>query len=167
MKFNEKIIFLRKQKGMTQEALAFKLGVSRQSVSKWETGECEPDIKKLKELANMFDVSLDYLLNDNYEDEVDEKEQSEENYNVYNNYHIEKNSWLIITIVSVILLIVAFVMSFFIEIDIHSGHSGFIGFLETWTIEAIIVKLIMLISMIFMIIGIIKIIMKSRSKNNV
>lgn len=38
MKFNEKIALLRKQKGMTQEALAFKLGISRQSVSKWETG---------------------------------------------------------------------------------------------------------------------------------
>ena len=62
MKFNEKIALLRKQKGMTQEALAFKLGISRQSVSKWETGECEPDLSKLKEIASMFEVSIDYLL---------------------------------------------------------------------------------------------------------
>ncbi len=64
MKFNEKLISLRKEKGMTQEELAYKLGVSRQSVSKWELGECEPDISKLKEISKLFQVSTDNLLFD-------------------------------------------------------------------------------------------------------
>ena len=110
MKFNEKIALLCKQKGMTQEALAFNLGISRQSVSKWETGECEPDLSKLKEIASMFEVSIDYLLNDNYEDEVDKGDKID-GYNVYNNYHIEKNSWLLITIVSLIVLLLDHILS--------------------------------------------------------
>ncbi len=65
MKFNEKLIKLRKEQGMTQETLAFSLGVSRQSVSKWELGEYEPDIAKLKELAKIFSVTVDYLVNEN------------------------------------------------------------------------------------------------------
>ncbi len=67
MKFNEKIYVLRKERNMTQEALAFEVGVSRQSVSKWETGEFEPNLSTLKRLAEIFDVSVDYLLNDDQE----------------------------------------------------------------------------------------------------
>lgn len=164
MKFNEKIALLRKQKGMTQEALAFKLGISRQSVSKWETGECEPDLSKLKEIASMFEVSIDYLLNDNYEDEVDKGDKTD-SYNVYNNYHIEKNPWLLITIVSVIVLLVTFIMSFFVKVDTGTDHSGFLGFLETWTVESSIVKVFMVTSIIFGVIGIVKII-NSKRKNH-
>lgn len=164
MKFNEKIALLRKQKGMTQEALAFKLGISRQSVSKWETGECEPDLSKLKEIASMFEVSIDYLLNDNYEDEVDKGDKTD-SYNVYNNYHIEKNSWLLITIVSLIVLLVTFIMSFFVKVDTGTDHSGFLGFLETWTVESSIVKVFMVASIIFGVIGIVKIINSKRKKH--
>ena len=49
---------------MTQEDLALRLGVSRQSISKWELGICDPDIQNLKEISKLFDVSFDYLLND-------------------------------------------------------------------------------------------------------
>lgn len=164
MKFNEKIALLRKQKGMTQEALAFKLGISRQSVSKWEKGECEPDLSKLKEIASMFEVSIDYLLNDNYEDEVDKGDKID-GYNVYNNYHIEKNSWLLITIVSLIVLLVTFIMSFFVKVDTGTDHSGFLGFLETWTVESSIVKVFMVTSIIFGVIGIVKIINSKRKKH--
>lgn len=73
MKFNEKLMKLRKEKGMTQEELAFELGVSRQSVSKWELGECEPDISKLKEISKLFQVSIDFLLLDDEERQQDEK----------------------------------------------------------------------------------------------
>lgn len=165
MKFNEKIALLRKQKGMTQEALAFKLGISRQSVSKWETGECEPDLSKLKEIASMFEVSIDYLLNDNYEDEVDKGDKTD-GYNVYNNYHIEKNPWLLITIVSLIVLLVTFIMSYFVKVDIDTNHSGFLGFLETWTVESSIVKVFMVASIIFGVIGIVKIINSKRRKHD-
>ena len=46
MKFNEKLINLRKQKGLSQEELGYKLNVTRQTVSKWELGETTPEINK-------------------------------------------------------------------------------------------------------------------------
>ena len=48
MKFNEKLQKLRKEKGMSQEALADELGVSRQAVSKWENGQVYPETEKLR-----------------------------------------------------------------------------------------------------------------------
>ena len=62
LKINEQIAFLRKQKGLTQEALADAIGVTNQSVSKWESGQCCPDITLLPELAKIFEVSIDELL---------------------------------------------------------------------------------------------------------
>lgn len=62
VKINEQISFLRKQKGITQEELAQVLGVTNQSVSKWESGICCPDIQLLPMLAQYFQVSVDELL---------------------------------------------------------------------------------------------------------
>lgn len=67
MKLHEKIFNQRKLKGMSQEELAEKIGVSRQAVSKWETGEALPEITKLKALAEVFGVTTDFLLNDDEE----------------------------------------------------------------------------------------------------
>ncbi len=64
MKLHEKIYTCRKKAGLSQEALAEKLGVSRQSVSKWETGESVPEINKLPILANIFNVTTDWLLSE-------------------------------------------------------------------------------------------------------
>lgn len=64
MTINEKISCCRKSNGYSQEALAELLGVSRQSVSKWETGEGMPEIGKLLPIANCFHVTTDWLLND-------------------------------------------------------------------------------------------------------
>lgn len=64
MKIHEKIFNQRKLKGMSQEELAEKVGVSRQAVSKWETGEAQPEITKLKALADVFGVTIDFLLDD-------------------------------------------------------------------------------------------------------
>lgn len=59
---NIKIAELRKQKNISQEELADVLNTSRQAISKWERGESYPDIDRLKDLARIFDVSIDYLL---------------------------------------------------------------------------------------------------------
>ena len=59
MTINEKISCCRKSNGYSQEALAELLGVSRQSVSKWETGEGMPEIGKLLPIANCFHVTTD------------------------------------------------------------------------------------------------------------
>ena len=61
-KIQEQIAFLRKQKGLTQEELAKALGVTNQAVSKWESGQCCPDIQLLPEMAMLFEVSVDELL---------------------------------------------------------------------------------------------------------
>lgn len=64
MKLFVKIQQLRKQNGMSQEKLAQLLGVSRQSVSKWESGQSLPEIDKIIQLSNIFEVTTDYLLKD-------------------------------------------------------------------------------------------------------
>ena len=62
MPLSEKILSLRTQMGLSQEDLAEKLGVSRQSVSKWETGQSVPDLDKLIKLADLFGISVDELV---------------------------------------------------------------------------------------------------------
>ncbi len=64
MRFEEKIVELRKQKGLSQEELAEQLGVSRQAVSRWELGQTLPDIPNLLQLCELFGVSADYLVKD-------------------------------------------------------------------------------------------------------
>ena len=62
MSFGEKLQMLRKKKGISQEQLAQQLDVSRQAISKWETGESLPETEKVILLAKFFDVTIDYLL---------------------------------------------------------------------------------------------------------
>ena len=62
LKINEQIATLRKQKDITQDELAQALGVTNQSVSKWESGACCPDIQLLPEIATYFGISVDELL---------------------------------------------------------------------------------------------------------
>ena len=64
----DKIIENRKKNGWSQEELADKLGVSRQSVSKWEGAQAVPDMKKILQLSELFGVSTDYLLKDEIEE---------------------------------------------------------------------------------------------------
>lgn len=65
----DKIINERKKCGWSQEELAEKLDVSRQSVSKWEGAQATPDIQKILKMAEVFGVSTDYLLRDELEPE--------------------------------------------------------------------------------------------------
>ena len=64
MIFADKLIALRKKSGWSQEELAEKLGVTRQSVSKWEGAQSVPDIDKILQLSRLFGVTTDYLLKD-------------------------------------------------------------------------------------------------------
>lgn len=67
MIFADKLIDLRKKHGWSQEELAEKMDVTRQSVSKWESAQSVPDIEKIIRLSELFNVSTDYLLKDNNE----------------------------------------------------------------------------------------------------
>ena len=68
MNFAEKMIELRKQQNLSQQDLADRLGVSRQAISRWETGAVQPLADSVKSLAQVFQVSTDYLLNDDLDD---------------------------------------------------------------------------------------------------
>lgn len=65
----DKIISLRKKSGWSQEELAQQLGVTRQSVSKWEGAQSVPDMDKILQMSRLFGVSTDYLLKDEIEAE--------------------------------------------------------------------------------------------------
>lgn len=70
MILSEKILSLRKKSGLSQEELAYQLDVSRQSVSKWESGASIPDLARILKLSEIFGVSTDYLLKDSMEEEA-------------------------------------------------------------------------------------------------
>ena len=64
MSLGEKIFKLRKEKGLSQEALAEQVGTTRQAISKWENNQGFPETEKLLLLSNIFEVSTDFLLKD-------------------------------------------------------------------------------------------------------
>ena len=64
MKFHEKLQVLRKERGFSQEELAERLDVSRQAVSKWESGQSYPETEKLIQISNLFGITVDHLLKD-------------------------------------------------------------------------------------------------------
>ena len=71
MKLSEKIIGLRKSNGLSQEDLAEKFDVSRQAISRWESGTAMPDVNNILQLSKLFGVTTDYLLNDDYQSDND------------------------------------------------------------------------------------------------
>ena len=89
MKFNEKIIMLRKNKNLSQENLGNKLGVARQTISKWELGETTPEMDKLIKMSEIFEITLDDLMKDT-EPNIDK--------NNANNTNTQKLAGLIIKI---------------------------------------------------------------------
>ena len=64
MNFNEKLIELRKSKHLSQEELGHEIGVSRQTVSKWESGQSYPDFQRLVLLSDYYGLTLDELVHD-------------------------------------------------------------------------------------------------------
>lgn len=65
MLLSEKLMQLRKKKGLSQQQVAEKLDVSRQTVSKWETGQTVPELNKARLLSELYNVTYDYLINEN------------------------------------------------------------------------------------------------------
>ena len=78
MKFGDKLVGLRKKNRLSQEELAEKLGVSRQSVSKWESNNAYPETDKIVQICNLFDCSMDDLINDQITDlkQIERKEKN-------------------------------------------------------------------------------------------
>lgn len=84
MNLSEKIYSCRKKAGLSQEALAEKLGVSRQAVSKWETAEAIPELSKIPMMAKIFGVTADWLLSEEEDFTTPPPEEDQ-----YNRYHEE------------------------------------------------------------------------------
>lgn len=100
MKFNEKLIELRKKNALSQEELGDKIQVARQTISKWELGETTPEMDKLIKLSELFEISLDELVKDN-------KEENQEKETPVKESNTQKLAGLIITILKVFGIIVA------------------------------------------------------------
>lgn len=86
MTCGEKITAIRKENNLTQEQFAELMGVSRQSVSKWELGTTFPDTEKLIKMSKLFSCSIDYLL----KEEVENRDinQLQESDNAKKNYYL-------------------------------------------------------------------------------
>ena len=99
MNFNEKLINLRKSKGLSQEELGAELKVSRQAVSKWESCQSYPDFQRLVLLSDYFGLTLDELVKDIDVQEVRDKNISNEKINsIYNDVNTAKSfiKWYLI-----------------------------------------------------------------------
>lgn len=86
MKFEEKLQSLRKKSNLSQEALADKLGVSRQAVSKWESGTSYPEMDKLIMMSKIFKCSLDDFVNDEVKDKDILEREANKRTGYFNNF---------------------------------------------------------------------------------
>ena len=96
---------LRQEKGMTQLELAEKLNYSDKSVSKWERGESMPDIGVLKNVADLFEVTLDYLVEEEHKEEPVAKEVVERN-NIRNYYIITGTSIFMVGLMATLIYVI-------------------------------------------------------------
>ncbi len=94
MKFSEKLLTLRKANNLTQEQLAEKLDVSRQSISKWESEQATPELEKIVALSSIFDVTTDYLLKSSEIDDLSVKTKILENNKKYYSFKNKKTKIL-------------------------------------------------------------------------
>lgn len=135
MSIGERIQELRKKKYMSQEVLAEKVDVSKQSVSKWELDKALPNIEKILKLCDIFEVSADYLIrgNDNVANEV--VNNNEESNNIIQEDNSENNKdtnnstkskYIIIlicsSIIALFLIIAVYYAVLFNNIDISKGQ---------------------------------------------
>ena len=77
MKLDEKLVYLRKEKGLTQLKVAEELNVSRQAISRWESGVAMPSTENLRHLSELYGVPVDYLINDESERPIQVAETNE------------------------------------------------------------------------------------------
>ena len=113
MNIGEKIYNLRKKKDMSQEDLASILNVSRQTISKWETGESNPDIDKIVPLCNFFEISTDEFLKG--KDIVYERKLSKEK---------KKNKALTLSLCLIIFAVMIIITMLLDEIEASEGIIG-------------------------------------------
>ena len=106
MNFNEKLINLRKSKGLSQEELGNELNVSRQTISKWESCQSYPDFQRLVLLSDYFGLTLDELVRDIDVQEVREKNLNNEKLSsIYSDMNEAKSFIRVCLAIGVVVLI--------------------------------------------------------------
>lgn len=118
MEIGNKIMKLRKKNGLSQEDLAEKIGVARQTISKWELDETSPDLKQAKELSKIFNVSLDELVSNDIKDILIEKTSN-----------TEKLAGLILKLIKfvtlfIIVVPILYILAFIVFKNIRENNSG-------------------------------------------
>lgn len=112
MALSEKLYALRKKSGLSQEQLAERLGVSRQAISKWESGQSIPENEKTLAISDYFNVSLDYLMKDvDSQDNIPQLTQD-----IQPKQTVERTKWLlgmIFCVMGVVCLIIWGLLSIF------------------------------------------------------
>lgn len=99
MNFSEKLIELRKQQGLSQDELGNRIGVSRQTISKWELAQSYPDFQRLVLLSDYFGISLDALVKDI--DLHDVREKNKDTIKIDEIYDdLQKAKWAINTVIN-------------------------------------------------------------------
>ncbi len=109
MTFADKILTLRKSKGMTQEELAEKLNISRQAISRWEMGTAQPDVENVLQISKLFSVTTDYLIDDSWN--AEETVRTENTYAKLNDKKVKCSRWLIIGFVLLLFAIAFLIVS--------------------------------------------------------
>ena len=128
MKFAEKLVKLRKENLLSQEELGEKLNVTRQTISKWELGETKPDSEKILEIAKLFNVSTDALLNESNE-ETDPINEQDNNSIKKNN-----NPWLIILLIIVVIGSIFFLIGKYLEYKaVESAEKNLSGIFSSFS----------------------------------
>jgi len=123
MKLEEKLFSLRKARGLSQLKLAEKIGISRQAVSRWETGEAVPSTENLKYLGEIYNVPLEYLLDDSKESSLRENSLIEETKNLERSKRRErKKTFALIVIATIGVLVIAGCLA--VNFDIFEGEKS-------------------------------------------
>ena len=111
MSLAEKLVALRKQKGLTQMDLAEQLNVSRQAISRWEVGAAVPSIDNLRILSDIYEISVDYLLDDDASN-IDKSTDVLDSGNVEQSSRIKTlNYWKIISVIALLSMLLAVIFS--------------------------------------------------------
>lgn len=123
MNFNERLIDLRRKRGLSQEQLGYELGVSRQTVSKWELAQSYPDFQRLVLLSDYYEMSLDELVKGVDVGDVRSLNESEKQISsIYSDLERGKEAarrvWLLLLIAGCV------VLAFFVLVVIYGVTEG-------------------------------------------
>ena len=172
MNFSDNLKRIRKDNNLSQEELAEKLGVSRQSVSKWESNQAYPEMDKIVQLCKLFNLNMDELINKDIK-EVNETKQSKNNLNSFINDFLkycskvidmfstmkfkEKIKCIFEQIIIAGILTAIFFILHSLMYDILYGILGFAGWDVFYAISSVLTSLYVLAAFIFGLIILIKI----------